>query len=165
MTGPASPTPTPSAGERRTARLLVLGQFVLLAPIVLLPHGDDWILPAAVARTARVAVWVGLVLMVLAATALGRGLTALPLPNVHAELRNGGLYRFVRHPIYSGLLLLAVALSLTSGSKWTAAACAALVVLINVKARWEERQLALRFTGYAGYAARTRRFIPGPTRR
>ena len=45
------------------------------------------------------------------------------------------------------------------------AACAALVVLINVKARWEERQLALRFTGYADYAARTRRFIPGPTRR
>ncbi len=47
--------------------------------------------------------------MVVAATALGRGLTAAPLPNSHAELRTGGLYRFVRHPIYSGLLLFAVA--------------------------------------------------------
>ncbi len=102
--------------------------------------------------------------MVVAGTALGRGLTAAPLPNSHAELRTAGLYRFVRHPIYSGLLLLTVALTLTSGSLWTTAACVALVVLINVKARWEEGHLARRFSAYAGYAVRTPRFVPGPTR-
>ena len=42
--------------------------------------------------------------MVIGATGLGRGLTATPLPNAHAQLRTGGLYRYARHPIYSGLL-------------------------------------------------------------
>ena len=164
MTATAPSAHPPSARERRTAWLLVLGQFVLLALVVLLPRGAAWTLPIAIARAAQVAAGVAIVLMIVAATALGRGLTAAPLPNSHAELRTGGLYRFVRHPIYSGLLLLAVALTLTSGSLWTASACAALVVLINAKARWEERHLARRFPGYAAYAARTPRFVPGPTR-
>ena len=164
MTAVHPTPPAPSARERRTAWLLVLGQFGLLALLVFLPHSDAWTLPLAITRTAEVAGAVGIVLMVVAGTALGRGLTAAPLPNSHAELRTGGLYRFVRHPIYTGLLLLALALMLTSGSLWTTAACAALVVLINAKARWEERHLARRFPGYAAYAAGTPRFIPGPTR-
>jgi protein-S-isoprenylcysteine O-methyltransferase Ste14 len=94
--------------------------------------------------------------MVVAGTALGRGLTAAPLSNSHAELRTRGLYRFVRHPIYSGLLLLAVAVAvaLASGSRWTTAACAALVVLINAKARWEERHLAARAARFVPVLAR-----------
>jgi protein-S-isoprenylcysteine O-methyltransferase Ste14 len=164
MTATHSPAHSPSARERRTAWLLVLGQFVLLALIVLLPSGTAWTLPLAITRTAEVAAAAGIVVMVVAGTALGRGLTAAPLPNSHAELRTGGLYRLVRHPIYSGLLLLAVALTLTSRSLWTTTACVALVALINAKARWEEQHLAARFPAYAAYAARTPRFIPGLAR-
>jgi protein-S-isoprenylcysteine O-methyltransferase Ste14 len=164
VTALPEPTHAPSAGDRRTAWLLVLGQFILLGLIVLLPGADTWTLPVAVTRAAQAVEGAGIVLMVAAATALGRGLTAAPLPNSHAELRTGGLYRFVRHPIYTGLLLFAAARTLTSGSVWTASACMALVVLINAKARWEERHLAKRFPGYAAYAARTSRFIPGPAR-
>jgi len=156
-----SPEWSPSTRERRTAWLLVLGQFTLLALLVFLPHSDAWTFPVVVADAAHVAAVVAIVVMVVAGAALGRGLTAAPLPNSHAELHTGGLYRFVRHPIYSGLLLLALAVTLTSGSLWTAAACGALVVLINAKARWEERRLAARFPAYAAYAARTPRFIPG----
>jgi protein-S-isoprenylcysteine O-methyltransferase Ste14 len=164
MTATGSPDHSPSASERRTAWLLVLGQFVLLALIVLLPRADAWTLPVAVVHLTQVAAVVGIVLMVVAGTALGRGLTATPLPNARAQLRTGGLYRFVRHPIYSGLLLLAVAVTLTSDSLWAAAACVGLVVLINIKARWEERHLTERFPAYAAYAACTPRFIPRLTR-
>jgi protein-S-isoprenylcysteine O-methyltransferase Ste14 len=161
---PPAPAHWPSARDRRTAWLLVLWQVALLGLIVLLPGAQTWTLPVAVARAAHVAAGAGIIVMVVGAAALGRGLTAAPLPNAHAELRTGGLYRFVRHPIYTGLLLFAVALGLTSGNLWTTSACLALVVLINVKARWEEQHLAQRFPGYAGYAARTPRFIPGRTR-
>ncbi|MDP2013215.1 MAG: isoprenylcysteine carboxylmethyltransferase family protein [Actinomycetota bacterium] len=150
--------------QRRTAWLLVLGQLTLLALIVLLPGGTLWTLPVALVRATQVTAVVGIILMLIAGVALGRGLTAAPLPNSHAELRTGGLYRFVRHPIYSGLLLLAIALTVASGSAWTIAACAALIVLINAKARWEERRLAERFPGYPAYAACTPRFIPAWSR-
>jgi len=164
VTAPIQPDRSPTPSDRRVAWLLVLGQFLLLGLIVLLPGADTWTLPVALTRAAQVAEAVGIIAMVAAATALGRGLTAAPLPNSHAELRTGGLYRIVRHPIYTGLLLFAAARTLSSGSVWTASACVALVVLINAKARWEERHLARRFPGYTAYAARTSRFIPGPAR-
>jgi len=146
---------------RRTSWLLVAGQFVLLGLIVLSPGGSTWTVPVVVARVAEGAEVVGILLMVVAAASLGRGLTAVPLPNARAVLRTGGLYRFMRHPIYTGLLLFALARSLVSGSPLTASVCLLLVVLINAKARWEERHLAERFPGYRAYCARTPRFVPG----
>jgi protein-S-isoprenylcysteine O-methyltransferase Ste14 len=91
---------------------------------------------------------------------LGRGLTATPLPNAHAELRTGGLYRFARHPIYTGLLLVMGAVTLASGSLFRLLVFGLLVALLHRKARWEESRLAERFAGYAEYAARTPRFVP-----
>lgn len=140
--------------------MLVFSQFLLLALIVLLPAREDWSLPTGPARAGDVAAVVGILLMVVGATSLGRGLTAAPLPNEHAKLRTGGLYGYVRHPIYTGLLLFAIARSLTQGSGWVAAACVGLIALINLKARWEERHLAQRFPDYLPYARHTPRFIP-----
>jgi protein-S-isoprenylcysteine O-methyltransferase Ste14 len=162
--GQALPIEQASTGDRRRGWLMVFAQFCLLAVIVLLPAASTWTVPSSLNRIANVAAWLGIGLAFVAASALGRGLTATPLPNKHARLRTGGLYRFVRHPIYSGLLLFALARTLTSGNPWIASACAALVVLINIKARWEEGQLARRFPDYNCYRQRTARFIPQPTR-
>lgn len=152
--------------EVRTARLLVAAQFVLLALIALLPGGAGWPVPWCLRVTAWAGVLAGVALMLVAGTALGRGLTAVPIPNGHAELRTGGLYRLVRHPIYTGLLLTAGSYVMASGGGWRALAFVGLVVLLAVKARWEEVRLTRRFAGYAAYAAHTPRFVPGwPTGR
>jgi protein-S-isoprenylcysteine O-methyltransferase Ste14 len=82
------------------------------------------------------------------------------LPNAHAKLRTGGLYRYARHPIYSGLLLTMSSITVASGSGFRLLTLGALVLLLNVKARWEETRLAQRFEGYADYAAQTPRFVP-----
>lgn len=144
-----------------TSRALVTAQFVLLIALVLVPRGVGWVAPLWLRVIAGVAGVAGVLIMLLGGTALGRGLTAAPLPNAHAQLRTGGLYQFVRHPIYSGLLLMAGAISVVSGSVARLVVFVALVGLINVKARWEERQLMRRFPDYAAYAARTPRFVPG----
>lgn len=154
-----------SRSDVRTARLLVTAQFVLLGALVLLRGRDDWLVPHALAVACTAAVVVGLAVMVLGGTMLGRGLTATPLPNAHAQLRTRGLYRFVRHPIYSGLLLTAAAVTVASGSAFRLVIFGLLVLLIARKARWEESRLAARFEGYAAYAARTPRFVPFLPRR
>lgn len=154
-----------SASEVRTARLLVAAQLLLLALIALLPRGWGWPVPAWLRVLGVLGVVVGAVVMLLAGTALGRGLTAVPIPNEHAQLRTGGLYRLVRHPIYSGLLLASGSYVVATGSGWRALAFGALVVLLTAKARWEEVRLARRFAAYPEYAARTPRFVPrGPRR-
>ena len=150
----------PAQDDVRTARLLVAGQFVLIGILVVLPGGHDWPVPAALTVVCRVATVVGLAVMVIGATGLGRGLTATPLPNAHAQLRTGGLYRFVRHPIYSGLQLTMASIAVTSGRWFQLVTLGALVLLLTGKARWEEDRLARRFEGYADYASRTPRFFP-----
>jgi protein-S-isoprenylcysteine O-methyltransferase Ste14 len=163
-----SPTPgtaaahedSPTSGDVRTARLLVAGQFLLIGVLVLLPYRHDWAVPTALTLACGATTVVGLAVMVIGATGLGRGLTATPLPNAHAQLRTGGLYRYARHPIYSGLMLTMASITVASGSGLRLVALAALVVLLNVKARWEETRLARRFEGYAEYAAHTPRFVP-----
>jgi len=116
--------------------------------------------PIGLTVACTVATVAGLAVMVIGATGLGRGLTATPLPNAHARLRTGGLYRFVRHPIYSGLLLTMASITVASGSGFRLLTLGVLVLLLTVKARWEEARLTQRFEGYASYAARTPRFIP-----
>jgi protein-S-isoprenylcysteine O-methyltransferase Ste14 len=162
MNRPENPQQQTLARVRRTAWLLVIGQFTLLALIILLPGRASWNLPTSLVFAGSAAEVAGILVMDVGATALGRGLTAAPLPNEHAKLRTGGFFRYVRHPIYSGLLLFAIARTLAHGSGWIAAACALLIVLINVKARWEEGHLAQRFPDYRSYASRTPRFIPSP---
>lgn len=147
------------------ARLLVAAQGVLIVLLVVVPGRGGWPVPVALAVVSGAAAVVGLGIMLVAGTALGRGLTATPLPNAHAQLRTTGLYRFVRHPIYSGLLLAAAAFTLGTGSVTRLAVLLLLVVLLTLKARWEEVRLARRFDGYDAYAARTPRFVPVRLRR
>ena len=155
----------PAHTDVRTARLFVAGQFVLIGILVALPSRRDWPVPAALTVGCTVATVVGLAVMVIGATGLGRGLTATPLPNAHAQLRTGGLYRFVRHPIYSGLLLTMASITVASGSGFRLLTLGGLILLLTVKARWEETRLTQRFEGYASYAAQTPRFVPIRLRR
>lgn len=155
----------PAPSDVRTARLLVAGQFVLIGILVLLPARHDWPVPAALTLVCRVATVLGLTVMVIGATGLGRGLTATPLPNAHAQLRTEGLYRYSRHPIYSGLTLTMASITVGSGNASRLLILGALVLLLTMKARWEETRLARRFEGYAEYAARTPRFVPIRPRR
>jgi protein-S-isoprenylcysteine O-methyltransferase Ste14 len=91
---------------------------------------------------------------------LGRSLTPLPSPVPHGELRTGGLYRLVRHPIYSGILALTIGVAIRSTNWAVVAATIGLTGWFMAKARWEERRLLIRYPGYRGYAAHTPRFVP-----
>lgn len=141
--------------------IFVAIQAVLLAALVLLPSRDDFTLPSWLDTAFDVVFWLGLGLVVIAALHLGRSLTATPVPLERAELRTNGPYRWARHPIYSGVILVVVALAARSGSVVSLAVGAATLAFFVVKSSWEERQLTERFPGYADYAAHTGRFFPG----
>lgn len=153
-------TADPPARQVGTARLLVGAQAVLLAVLGVMPRGTDWPVPGPVRWLGALTVVGGGGIAAVGASALGRGLTAVPLPNDYAQLRTGGLYRWVRHPIYTGVLLAAAGRTLSSGNRWALMTFAALVGLLTGKARFEERHLTGRFPGYQRYVATTPRFLP-----
>lgn len=146
--------------RRRIGWMLVVAQFALLVALVALPVRADLRLPVPIGVLGVLLVVAGLAVVVLAALNLGRGLTASPLPNAAAQLRIDGAYRWVRHPIYAGILLAAAGVVVASGGLARLVIFVALSALLRVKARWEERWLRDRFPGYASYAALTPRFLP-----
>ncbi len=103
----------------------------------------------------------GAVVGVWSAIYLGKGLTPSPLPNGLTDLVSAGPYRWVRHPMYSAVILFMAGVAARSGSWIVVAELIGLVVLFSVKSRWEEAQLAEAFDGYREYAVTTPRFIPG----
>jgi protein-S-isoprenylcysteine O-methyltransferase Ste14 len=91
---------------------------------------------------------------------LRAALTPLPYPRPDAELVITGAYRWVRHPIYGGLVLAAFGWGLATASPPALVLAAALLGFFELKARREEAWLVDRFPGYSAYRAHTRRLIP-----
>lgn len=135
-------------------------QVVLLLTLVLLPSGALWPVPPWMSVVWWALVVIGVVVVVVAGLNLGRALTPTPVPNGRAELQTGGLYRWVRHPIYTGVLSIVVGLMLSARSWAGLAVGLTTVVFFHVKARWEEARLVETFDGYRDYAAATPRFVP-----
>lgn len=103
--------------------------------------------------------------------AMGVGLAALvsmrnsfrivPTPRHDAVLIQHGVYRRLRHPMYTSVLLLLIAISLHHPS-----VAVLLVAGINAafylgKARYEESLLLAHYPAYAQYRARTWGVVPG----
>jgi len=102
----------------------------------------------------------GLILVALAGFGLGRSLTALPIPKNDGQLVTTGLYRWVRHPIYTGVVLAALGLMVAGASVAHLVGFLALYVVLMTKAQLEEKLLAERYQEYEAYAQRTGRFFP-----
>jgi protein-S-isoprenylcysteine O-methyltransferase Ste14 len=147
-------------------RLFVAAQAVLIILVVVSPRwGEVWDLPPWVGWAGWALAAVGVTVTVAAFPQLGGALTPLPEPRPGAELTTTGLYAWVRHPIYSGVLAMSWGWVLAHPTWGTAAAAAALSVLLATKARYEEGLLRQQFADYAQYAERTPRFVPRPHRR
>ncbi len=70
-----------------------------------------------------------------------------------------GVYGFIRHPIYTGDLLLLFGLELTLNS-WLVLGVLLLAPVVLRQAVKEEEMLVRSLPGYDIYCARTKRFIP-----
>jgi protein-S-isoprenylcysteine O-methyltransferase Ste14 len=133
--------------------------FVVIAAGPWLPVGAGPTPPAATLLGAALML-AGSILAVLAGLRLGRNLTPFPRPRPGGELVTRGVYRYARHPIYGGVLLVAGGWAIVHSSWGTGVAVLLLLWLFERKSRYEERLLSRAYPAYADYAASTRRFLP-----
>jgi protein-S-isoprenylcysteine O-methyltransferase Ste14 len=103
----------------------------------------------------------GLAVMLWARVTLGRNWSGGVVLKEDHELVTGGPYRFVRHPIYSGLLLLTLGWAVWRGRGVGLLSLAALLLLLWVKSRAEEQLMIDHFgDAYRSYKARVKALIP-----
>ena len=152
-------------GFRSAAFGIVAVQAALLVGFLVVPGGEDWAVPRWVSLAAGAVQVAGWLVLLAALVSLGRSLTVLPTPTGRSTLKTTGLYRFVRHPIYSGVLAIVGGGAVASGRVVKLVLALALSGLLIGKARWEEEMLRRRYRAYDDYAARTPRFLPRPRRR
>ncbi|MBT8196985.1 MAG: isoprenylcysteine carboxylmethyltransferase family protein [Acidimicrobiia bacterium] len=103
----------------------------------------------------------GFLLAVLAFGAMGFNVTIFPEPANDSVLATTGVYRFVRHPIYGGVILLFVGGMLLVDSLIGLVLALALIPFFWAKAGHEEVRLIERHPAYAAYRDQVRwRLIP-----
>ena len=140
-------------------------QGILIGLILFGPQGSQLISSeplATILQSCGIAIGLlACLIMVIAAINLGRNLTPLPHPKDDSVLIQTGLYQYVRHPIYFGVLLAALALLLIYPGQYVLAYSICLFLLLDIKARREEVWLMERFSSYKDYQARVKKLIPG----
>jgi protein-S-isoprenylcysteine O-methyltransferase Ste14 len=147
--------------DKKKSRLLVIVQFALLAVIFFLPTGaPPAATPAWMLSFGSLIVWPGLGIVIVSIFKLGQSLTASPIPKENAELKTEGLYKWIRHPIYTGLMVTTLGIALEAGSVSKLFFTAALMFLFDYKAKFEESLLIKRFPEYRSYMSTTGRFVP-----
>ena len=149
--------------ERRAVILVVLG-FILLfiEPPGLAPFGRLWAAPMPFAWAMVVATAAGFALCWWARLHLGRLWSFQTTTKAGHRVVDTGPYAFARHPIYSGVLLAALARALQAGTPLALVGFAVLAVAFWLKAGVEEAFLAAELgeDAYGAYAARVRRLVP-----
>jgi protein-S-isoprenylcysteine O-methyltransferase Ste14 len=91
---------------------------------------------------------------------LGKNITPLPHPKHDGELVTSGVYGVVRHPIYSGVVFLAIAYSCWQWSLAHAIGAIILLLFFDIKARKEESWLSNKFSDYDRYRSQVKKLIP-----
>lgn len=144
----------------------VIIQFILFGVIALgprnLPDTDGWPAPWA-----TIGIFLGLffgflggLLGLAGVMSLGSNLTAVPHPKEDASHIQTGAYKFVRHPIYSGIILAGIGFAFVTNGTLTFLYVLILFIFFDIKSRREEQWLTEKFPTYPEYQTRVRKLIP-----
>lgn len=91
---------------------------------------------------------------------MNKSLSPFPSPVTGGKLITSGIFKWVRHPIYTGLMLFFFAYALFSGSGGKLLVAILIAVLFYFKSRYEESQLEKTYPNYPFYKHHTGRFFP-----
>jgi protein-S-isoprenylcysteine O-methyltransferase Ste14 len=102
----------------------------------------------------------GISIGLLSVIQLNKNLSPFPTPITGGELIETGLYKYIRHPIYTGILSTLLGYGLYSGSGYKIFITITLLVLFFYKSKYEEKKLSSVFSEYPEYMKKTGRFLP-----
>ncbi|HUS59400.1 MAG TPA: methyltransferase [Planctomycetota bacterium] len=101
---------------------------------------------------------VSVTIILLSLTALGRSFGLIP---ANRGVKTGGMYSYVRHPLYAGELLFYLGFIIGNFTAFNAVVCVCILLGLNVRAAAEERLLR-KDDAYSHYMEHVRfRFFPG----
>jgi len=141
-----------------TSRLLVLAQFTLLGllfiPLELIDTQYGWVLAF---------VCLSIALKLLLYTSMHNKIgnfNIVPEIKEGCDLITSGPYKYIRHPMYTSVLLIGLAAVSYGFSFFKLVLIVFLVIVMALKARREEKYWCEHSTAYQDYQSKTKMFIP-----
>lgn len=102
----------------------------------------------------------GFIVAIIAMITLKRNLRAVPTPVENGTLITHGIFSIVRHPIYTGVLLVTFGGLAIHFSFALLSIAIALFILFSVKSSYEEILLGEKYHGYKEYKSKTGKLFP-----
>jgi len=105
-------------------------------------------------------VFLGILIMLFAIYGLRKSISPFPSPRKDAVLIQVGIYKFIRHPIYTSILLCTFGWAIYSNSMFRMIVFVSLILLFEIKSNFEETLLIKRFKDYINYKKITGKYFP-----
>jgi protein-S-isoprenylcysteine O-methyltransferase Ste14 len=154
-------------GEKRRFEIRFWLFVVIVALILIFPdwfaaHSGRAVWPqtAPTGILADLATLLGLILVIQSRRALGRNWSSEIVIQEKHQLVETGPYAYIRHPLYSGLVLMLMGTTLYLGRKAWIILFPCWLFGFYFKSQMEERLLTKTFPAYAEYKRRTKALIP-----
>ncbi len=141
-------------------RLLVSLQFLWLGVLLVIPPGGLELRSPIWAFMATTAATVAVVLAVWAYLSLGRSFRVRPEPLANAAFVSSGLYRWIRHPMYTAVLAIALSMALHTRSWVGMVTWCALALTLLSKSHYEDALWRAKEAAAGEYQRRVGRFLP-----
>jgi protein-S-isoprenylcysteine O-methyltransferase Ste14 len=150
-------------GTRMIVSISVVGSVVVGGLIRAKVPSLDTPAPGVFATAGAVVLWIGLAVRVWAVVTLGRSFRTSVEVDADQPVVTRGPYRWIRHPSYTGLLLIALGAGLGVANWLSLVICVILPPLGMLPRIMVEEAELTRVLGdrYRSYQARTRRLVPG----
>ena len=107
-----------------------------------------------------IATIIGFIVLAIAILQLNKNLSPFPTPKADAVLIQNGLYTWVRHPIYSGFLIMFFGYGIYQASLYKLFITLIIWILFYFKTQYEELQLKQKFPDYSNFKQTRGRFFP-----
>jgi protein-S-isoprenylcysteine O-methyltransferase Ste14 len=103
---------------------------------------------------------IGLALCLSAVVQLNTNFSPFPRPKSNSKLVKNGIFKYIRHPIYTGLFIGLLAYGLYTHSSSKILVSLILLILFYFKSNFEESLLMQKFPDYKSYSENTGKFFP-----
>jgi protein-S-isoprenylcysteine O-methyltransferase Ste14 len=142
--------------DRRRALLAIRLAMLVTLVVGALDHRYGWShVPAAGCLVGDAVIASGLTLVWVTLRTNSFASTIIELHSGQQVISTGP-YAFVRHPMYTGMILTASGMAIALGSLWALAGAAMLIVAVVLRLQQEEQLLASSLAGYEDYRAAVR---------
>jgi protein-S-isoprenylcysteine O-methyltransferase Ste14 len=144
--------------------VIVMAAVAAGAAQVALRHDAAWQFGSRpVAAAGLLLMWIGLAVRIWAIRVLGNSFRMTVEVDPDQQVVDRGPYRWLRHPSYTGVLLITAGLGLTEGNWLSLALLVLLPAAVLMRRIYVEEAVLTSVLGqpYADYRMRTKRLVPG----